>query len=238
MKTITFVSFKGGAGKTTSLMLLASILNERGLRVGLFDADENRPLAAWKTYATGLGTWDAERLKVFEALEEDQLEAAVEAAMRDRLDYALVDTHGGGSDLNQLILLNSDLIVIPTDLCVGELDEALKTMEYVLMLLKTAEMDIPTGFLLNRTPLDDGKFAVAEREGMDILRDLPMFDARLPIQRVFKDIKGSGPLNLYFHHLKADPATRFRAVNIKLALKTAEAFADELLDSLKTTEAA
>ena len=238
MKTISFVSFKGGAGKTTSLRLLASVLNGRERRVGLFDADENRPLAAWETYATGLGTWDAEKFHVYEALDEGQMETAIEAATGDGMEYALVDTHGGGSDLNQLILLNSDLIVIPTDLCVGELDEALKTMEYVLRLLKLAGIDIPTGFLPNRTPVDDGKLATAEREGIELLGGLPVFDVRLPVQRCYKDIKGSGPLNLYHARLKADPTIRFRSVSILVALGHAEAFTDEILRSVRTPEPA
>lgn len=236
MQTIAFMSYKGGAGKTTSLMLVASVLNQRGKRVALLDADENKPLEAWRTYSINNGTWDDENLKVWKAGEESDLEQALEGAETEAFDYALVDTKGGGSDLNQTILLNCDLIIIPTDLCVSELDEALKTLEYIHRLLKNAKMDIPSGFLLNRTPLEDEKFAAAEREGMVLMKQFPMFDARLPTHRAIKDIKGSGPLNRYYDVLKSSPGKRFRAPQVQVALSHGEALTDEILENLKAPE--
>ena len=47
MPTIAFVSTKGGVGKTTSALLLAMGLAERGLTVSMVDSDPNLPLKAW-----------------------------------------------------------------------------------------------------------------------------------------------------------------------------------------------
>lgn len=236
MQVITFMAFKGGAGKTTSLSLLASVLNSRGLRIGLVDADENKSIHKWRDYAVNLGTWDDENIKVYEAWDEERLEAAFAQAEKDDLAYILVDTHGGGSDLNQLAVLNSNLIVIPTDLSVGELDIALETMEYVLNLQQTVGTEVPTGFLLNRTPTDDAKFAVAEKQGMAVLQDLPHFETRIPFNRLYKDMAANGPLNHYASSLHNDPATRFRAFHAKLALAQAEPMVDELLAGLQVQE--
>ena len=52
MKLIAFTSFKGGSGKSTTLMAVASILAERGMKVACFEADDNEPLATWRGYGS------------------------------------------------------------------------------------------------------------------------------------------------------------------------------------------
>src|SRR3954468_20375438 len=47
MPTIVFASSKGGAGKSTSAVLLATQLAERSAEVTLIDADPNRHVAVW-----------------------------------------------------------------------------------------------------------------------------------------------------------------------------------------------
>ena len=47
MPVIPFVSPKGGCGKSTSAVLLASELSESGHSVTIIDADPNRPVARW-----------------------------------------------------------------------------------------------------------------------------------------------------------------------------------------------
>lgn len=47
MPVISFVSGKGGVGKTTSAVLLATTIAEDGASVTLLDADPNQPIAAW-----------------------------------------------------------------------------------------------------------------------------------------------------------------------------------------------
>lgn len=46
MPTIAFISPKGGVGKTTAALLLASQL-ARGAKVSVVDADPSHPIAAW-----------------------------------------------------------------------------------------------------------------------------------------------------------------------------------------------
>jgi len=47
MPVIPFVSPKGGCGKSTSAVLLASYLAESGRSVTIIDADPNRPVSRW-----------------------------------------------------------------------------------------------------------------------------------------------------------------------------------------------
>jgi chromosome partitioning protein len=47
MPTIVFASPKGGVGKSTSAVLLATELAVRGVDVTIIDADPNRPVSRW-----------------------------------------------------------------------------------------------------------------------------------------------------------------------------------------------
>jgi chromosome partitioning protein len=47
MPVIAFSSPKGGAGKTTAAMVLATVLAERGATVTVIDADPNKNVAEW-----------------------------------------------------------------------------------------------------------------------------------------------------------------------------------------------
>ena len=51
-KVLTVASTKGGAGKTTIVMALASTLAAEGLRIAVVDADPNRAYASWAEGAT------------------------------------------------------------------------------------------------------------------------------------------------------------------------------------------
>ena len=51
MAVITFANTKGGAGKTTAVLLLASELARRGLRVCVIDTDPQRWLSKWRDNA-------------------------------------------------------------------------------------------------------------------------------------------------------------------------------------------
>jgi len=48
MKLITFASFKGGSGKTTSVMAVCSSWSAQGKKIALIDTDENAPLIDWQ----------------------------------------------------------------------------------------------------------------------------------------------------------------------------------------------
>lgn len=58
MQVITIVQTKGGSGKTTSAMLIASAALEAGRKVTLIDGDVNAQLGRWRD-SFELAAWDA-----------------------------------------------------------------------------------------------------------------------------------------------------------------------------------
>lgn len=217
MQMISFVSFKGGAGKSTAVMSVASSLVERGNRIALLDADDNQPLSRWRRYAQDLGTWDA-RCEVMEVCDFDGFEAAYRDAAEQGFDYALVDTRGGGSDFNQAIVANADLVVVPTALSIIEIDEAFATLAWVGNLLKVTQTDVPVGLVLNRTPTSDRDLTTVQRRGLASLTRIPVFDSRLSDRKAFEDLKACGLMYPFIRTLQASPARRVMANHVKVAV--------------------
>ena len=75
MPTISFASSKGGAGKSTSAVLLGTELAERGATVTIIDADPNQPVARW-----GKKPGRPEQLTVIGAVTEETLLDAIDDA--------------------------------------------------------------------------------------------------------------------------------------------------------------
>lgn len=234
MKLITFTSFKGGAGKTTSLMTIASALLERGLKVACFEADDNQPLAAWKGFGEEAGTWDA-NCSLFPAADLDQFEASFEAVDEAGFDIALIDTRGGGSDLNQMLLVNADLVVIPTGLSIMEIADTTQTLSYVLQYLKQQDLTTPFKVLANRTPTT--RMSATENESMDIIDACPHFVATIPNRRMFADLRKHGHLHLHHKMLLETPSKRVAANHSMVALKEARDLVEELMNELEGVEA-
>ena len=234
---ITFVSFKGGAGKSTALMSVASVLVERGNRVAVLDADDNRPMIRWRKYADDLETWD-DRCEVIEVRDFDAFEEVYQKIVVENFDYILVDTRGGGSDFNQAIVHNANLIVVPTALSIMELDEAFSTLEWAGNLLKRTKADVPVGILLNRTPTAERDLSTVQRKGLAALANMPVFESRLPTRKAFEDLKAYGLICPYIRHLEANPVRKVMANHVKVALAEAEQLTDEMLEVLAVPEAA
>lgn len=232
MKLITFASFKGGAGKSTALMATAGSLAAQGKKLALFEADENEPLKAWRENGFEQGTWD-ENCRIFHATDLATFEKAYETAEIDGFDIALTDTQGGGSELNNTIILSSDLVVIPTALTQIDLDAALNSYEYVVEVFEEnngVAADVPAAILLQRHPT--GRLSVAEKAALDVLQSLPQFEVKMHARNAFADIKAIGMLHLYTEKLAQNPMKRISSNHMRTAAAEAKALADDLLASL------
>lgn len=237
MQIVSFTSLKGGAGKTTSLMVVASALVEKNLRVGLVEADDNGPLGTWREYGLDFEAWNDENCAIYVADGPEALRETFSRAEKEGIDILLVDTRGGGSDFNDIIMLNSDLVVIPTSLGVMEMDEALQGLDFALQTLKTSTKPIPAAILANRVS-SAKKMPAAHREAIDLLKGLPCFSSTIKKRQAFEDIKATGLLGLYLKKLEAAPNQRLQTLAIREYLEEGRAVADELLEQLQPVEAA
>jgi chromosome partitioning protein len=108
MPTIAFANPKGGAGKTTAALLLASQIADRGTPVTIIDADPERWISQWGKLP---GKPDSILIRS-DVTEETILDAIDEAAAKT--PFVIVDLEGTANTLVGYTVSMSDLVIIPT----------------------------------------------------------------------------------------------------------------------------
>lgn len=229
MKRIAFASFKGGAGKTTAVMAVTSSLIAKGKCVALIDADENTPLIDWREAAQAAATW-SNHCTVYEADDLRGFETAFEEAENAGVDFAIIDTRGGGSELNNACLINTDLVVIPSALTSLDMTQALLTFEHTVEIHQSMDMEIPVALLIQRVPV--GKLTVSQRQSLEALSELPRCETILHARDAYAAMARQGLLHLTYNALSADLMKRFNANHVALAMKEADNLTNDLLEAL------
>src|SRR5918997_1339568 len=145
MPTIVFASPKGGAGKSTSAVVLASELALRGAQVVVIDADPNRPVSHW---AKRPGK--PERLAVLSDVTEATIIDEIEAAAA-RVPFVIVDLEGTASMTVAYAISRADLVVIPSQGSQLDAAEAAKAVKLIPQQEKAFARRIPHAVLFTRT---------------------------------------------------------------------------------------
>ena len=130
-KVISFISRKGGCGKTTNAINLATMLCNLGYRVALVETDENytlntlRKMEVFKTKAK-----DQALFRILGS-EDDKIAADLETMRNDEdLDFIIVDSAGKTTDEStKKLCLESDLVIVPTSLTQNDLLVTFQTIE-------------------------------------------------------------------------------------------------------------
>jgi chromosome partitioning protein len=107
MKVISFVTQKGGAGKSTLAACLAVAAEAAGERVFLLDLDPQGSLTSWRKTRT------AESPPV-DAVSPAKLSAALTALAKNGYTLAMIDTAGADAPATTAAMTNADLCIIPS----------------------------------------------------------------------------------------------------------------------------
>jgi chromosome partitioning protein len=145
MPVIVFASSKGGAGKSTSALILATELAQKGKAVTLIDADPNRPMTRWAQRPNR-----PDNLTVISQISESTVIDEIENAAR-RTPFVIVDLEGTASAMVSYAISRADLVIIPTQ--PSELDgaEAARAIKHVMHQEKAYRRKIPYSILFTRT---------------------------------------------------------------------------------------
>jgi len=145
MPTISFASSKGGAGKSTSAVVLATEFAERGATVTIIDGDPNQPVSRW-----GRKPGRPKTLTVIGDVTEETLLDRIDEAAR-KTTFVIIDLEGSANLMVAQAMSRADLVIIPMK--GSELDaiEAIKVIKFVGRQEKAYQRPIPYAVLVTQT---------------------------------------------------------------------------------------
>lgn len=222
MPTIVFASSKGGAGKSTSAVVLGCELARRGTAVTVIDADPNRPVSHW---AKRPGRPDG--LAVLSSATEETIIDEIEAAAA-RVPFVVVDLEGTASMMVAYAISRADLVVIPTQGSQLDASEAAKAIRLIRQQEKAFGRRIPYAVLFTRTS------AAIRPRTLRHIRDefaghgVPTLEVQMHEREAFRAIFSfGGTIDAL------DPA---KVSNLGSAAANAQAFAGEVIGLLRRTK--
>lgn len=219
MPTIVFASPKGGTGKSTSAVLLATTLAGQGASVTIIDADPNKPVSRWAKLPG-----KPETLTVLADITEETVIDAIEQAAQQSA-FVIVDLEGTASMMVSYAMSRADLVVIPSQGSQLDAGEAVKAIKLVRSQERAFKRSIPFAVLFTRTSA-----AIRPRSLQSIAVELaenqvPIFQTQMHERDAFRAIFAFGGT---LEGLESAQVT-----NIKAAIANARAFAAEVIAVLK-----
>jgi chromosome partitioning protein len=219
MPSIVFASPKGGVGKSTSAVLLATELARKGAGVTLIDADPNRPLSRWAKLPG-----KPKSLTVVSDVTEDTLIPAIDTAAQ-KMPFVIVDLEGTASQMIPYAMSRADLVIIPTQGSQLDAAEAVKAIRVVKNQELAFRRQIPAAILFTRTNAAIRPRTLKSIEAEFRNNGLTIFDVQLHERDAFRAIFAFGGT------LSELPLSDVS--NIPAAISNARAFAGEVVTLLK-----
>lgn len=145
MPIISFANPKGGAGKTTTALILATQLSENGASVTIIDADPERWISQWG----GLPGKPA-NVTILDGVTEDTIVDLIEEAS-GQTQFVIVDLEGTASLMVANAIGMSDLVLIPVQGSSMDARGGAKTIRLISNQAKMARRAIPHCVVLTRT---------------------------------------------------------------------------------------
>ena len=145
MPVISFANPKGGAGKTTSALLLASELAAKGAQITIIDADPEKWISGW-----GALPGKPDTINIISDVTEDSIVDQIEEAAASA-QFVIVDLEGTASLMVANAIGMSDLVIIPTQGASMDAKGAAKTIKLIRNQARMSRRDIPHCVLLTRT---------------------------------------------------------------------------------------
>jgi chromosome partitioning protein len=224
MPTIAFACGKGGVGKSTSAVILATELAQRGADVTVIDADPNRPVSRWSMRG-GL----PQKLTVNGEATEDTIIDAIETEAL-KSTFVIVDLEGTASMTVAYAMSRADLVIIPIQGSFLDAAEASKAVALVRQQERAFSRKIPFAILLTRTSTTIRPRTLQSIMGELAQKNLPVFETQIHERDAYKAIFAFGGT--------LDDLDIAQVPNIPTALANARAFTAEVISMLKQNTSA
>jgi chromosome partitioning protein len=219
MPTIVFASPKGGVGKSTAAVLLATELASHGGSITMIDADPNRPLTQW---ASRPGK--PEKLSVIGTTAEDSIIDTIEKAAL-LTTFVIVDLEGTASMMAGYAMSRADLVIIPAQGSHLDATEAVKAIKLVKGQERAFQKKIAYAILFTRTSAAIRPRTLQSIEAEFREQKIPMFGSQIHEREAYRAMFAFGGTLAGL-----DPT---QVGNLPAAKANARAFAAEVLEKLK-----
>ncbi|WP_082537091.1 MULTISPECIES: ParA family protein [unclassified Aureimonas] len=217
MPTIVLANPKGGAGKSTTALVLATTLAAEGATVTVLDCDPNKPIAGWRTGASN------NPVEVVSDITESTILPRLDA-LRTQRQFVIVDLEGTASRLASRALSRAQLVIIPIQASAVDAEQAARAIQLVREEEQSFEREIPCRVAFTRTSPQ-----IATRLERHIIAELkdgevPTFKTALHERAAFK--------GMFFYRLALNELDPKQVNGLPGAIENANAFAGEVVDIL------
>jgi chromosome partitioning protein len=222
MPTVVFATPKGGAGKSTSAILLATQLAESAASVTVIDADPNRPVARW-----GRLPGKPDLLTIIDDVTEKTIINTIDTEVT-KSAFVIVDLEGTASRMIPYAMSRADLVIIPTRGSVLDAVEAVAAIREVRQQEEAFRIKIPAAVLFTCTSAALRPRTLTAIEDELLGNNVPVFKTRIHDREAYRALFSYGGTlsNL-------DPSN---VRNIPAAVENAQAFANEVVAFLRRSE--
>ena len=224
MPIISFANPKGGAGKTTSALLLATEFAAKGAKVAIIDADPEKWISGWANLPG-----KPDNITIYSDVTEDSIVDQMEEAAA-QAQFVIVDLEGTASLMVANAIGMSDLVLIPTQGASMDAKGAAKTIRLIRNQARMARRDIPHLVLLTRTSA-----AIASRALKNVRDQLDkggigVLTTSIVERAAYRDIFDYGGT---LSDLDASQVS-----NLDKAVQNAREFASDVIATLRANDAA
>lgn len=226
MPVVAVANPKGGAGKSTSALLIATHLVSRGATTCIIDADPNQPITDWRR--NGKST---SKLAVVGGIREDTLIDTIEQQSKQHA-FIFIDLEGTASLMVSRAIAMADFVLIPIQASAVDVRQAQKAISAVRSEEKVAQrsnpdMTIPHKVLLTRTPAPGAPVSTMQRQLEQEIEaaKIDRFATMLAERQAYKAI--------FSERLTLEELGHLKVGNLEMAQQNVRVLTDELLATLK-----
>jgi chromosome partitioning protein len=144
MPVISVANSKGGAGKSTTTLALATTLAAQGASVVVLDCDPNRPIQSWREGPS------RNPVLVDGTATESSITGLLDG-YRGLKQFVFVDLEGTASRLMSRALARSNLVLIPIQASATDAEQAVKAIRLIREEEQAFEKVIPYRIVFTRT---------------------------------------------------------------------------------------
>lgn len=214
MPVITFANTKGGAGKTTAALILATEFARCGARVTILDADPQHWISHWHELSGKIAN-----IEVISSVTTASIQTHIREN-RANTDYFIIDLAGAQSTLMATAIGLSDHVMIPIQGCAMDARGGAQVLELLCQLRDKAGIRINHSVVLTRVNSVVTTRALQVVKQLLAERSVAVLDTPIIERAAFRDVFDYGGT------LQAmDPA---KVSNLDKACENARAFGEEV----------